>query len=245
MFDINCPFVFSHLIFTAGYICKRTTLHNLLFTWISVLLHRLILYIKVFWNKLKYMWFRCLHRKIVPLRGHYHYWVCHLESRVGKSAIYYFPLDDSWHGCSINAWGPRYLFLEHLHIYFHCFENFFFQHLFHKITRSSKSEWKIALRMRKRGHKSSAPKMSMVDCGWEGLRSKQPIFYCLACVLSFHSIQERLFSLLLSQKWPDGNYVGLTDKETKSSNNFTPNQMVLFLPEKGMLLPVAGFWKSP
>ena len=123
LFDINCPFVFSHLIYIAGYICKRTTLHNLLFTRISVLLHRLILYIKVFWNKLKYMWFCCLHRKIVPLRGHYHYWVCHLESQGGKSAIYYFPLDDSWHGCSINAWGPRYLFLGHLHIYFHCFEN--------------------------------------------------------------------------------------------------------------------------
>ena len=43
----------------------------------------------------------------VPLQGHYHQWVCHLESQGGKRAIYYFPVDDRRHGCPINARGPN------------------------------------------------------------------------------------------------------------------------------------------
>ena len=84
-------------------------MHNLLFTRISVLLRRLIWYIKVFWNKVKYMCDCCIgwRGKSVPLQDHCHQWVCHLESQCGKSAIYYFPVDDMRHGRPINARGPN------------------------------------------------------------------------------------------------------------------------------------------
>ena len=98
--------------FLQGYICKRLPICITYCLRESPYCFIDLFGIKVFWNKVEYMWLCWFNRNKCTFAEQLALVSLPFRKSGWKRAIYYFPADDSQHGRPINARGPKYIYFH-------------------------------------------------------------------------------------------------------------------------------------